>query len=196
MLLNTITYLCFLAITAAVHYLLPVRYRNGFLLAASVVFLYTEGVVSLLIALCAALITFFFGRKIASCNDRTQGSRFAAAGILLLLLNLCFFKYANLLTSFLQDPVKILFPVGISFYTFALFPELSGVLLTGTVFMTMALVLLSSSLRWTRAKTLNITTQTNRKTDRYKAIRRITGSFPKKKTPISISIITKATSAM
>lgn len=119
MLLNTITYLCFLAITAAVHYLLPVRYRNGFLLAASVVFLYTEGVVSLLIALCAALITFFFGRKIASCNDRTQGSRFAAAGILLLLLNLCFFKYANLLTSFLQDPVKILFPVGISFYTFA-----------------------------------------------------------------------------
>ena len=127
MLLNTFTYLCFLAVVTAVHYLLPVKYRNYFLLAASIYFLWTSGPVSLGIAVCAALITFFFGKKIASASDRNTAKKLTAAGIVLLVLNLCWFKYAHLITSFLENPVTILFPVGLSFYTFASVGYLSDV---------------------------------------------------------------------
>ena len=127
MLLNTFTYLCFLAVVTAVHYLLPVKYRNYFLLAASIYFLWTSGPISLGIAVGAALITFFFGKKIASAADRNTAQKLTAAGIVLLVLNLCWFKYAHLLTSFLENPVTILFPVGLSFYTFASVGYLSDV---------------------------------------------------------------------
>ena len=119
MLLNTFTYLCFLAVVTAVHYLLPEKYRNYFLLAASIYFLWKSGPISLGIAVCAALITYWFGRKIALTEDRNAARRLTAVGIILLVLNLCFFKYANRITSFLENPVSILFPVGLSFYTFA-----------------------------------------------------------------------------
>ena len=119
MLLNTFTYLCFLAVVTAVHYMLPEKYRNYFLLAASIYFLWKSGPVSLSIAVCAALITYWFGRKIALTEDRKAAKRLTAVGIILLVLNLCFFKYANLISSFLENPVTILFPVGLSFYTFA-----------------------------------------------------------------------------
>ena len=119
MLLNTFTYLCFLAVVTLVHYALPERYRNVFLLAASVFFLWQSGPVSLGIAVCAALLSFWFGKKIASAPDKRTAKVLMIIGISLLVLNLCFFKYAKLISSFLSNPITILFPVGLSFYTFA-----------------------------------------------------------------------------
>ncbi|MBQ8995590.1 MAG: MBOAT family protein [Oscillospiraceae bacterium] len=119
MLLNTITYMCFLAVTATIHYLLPVHYRNIFLLLVSIVFLWENGLVSLGIAVAAALITYLFGRKIASCEDKTSAKRWMLLGSALLVLNLCFFKFAHLVSSFFNNPISVLFPVGISFYSFA-----------------------------------------------------------------------------
>ena len=119
MLLNTFTYICFLAVVTVVHYILPEKYRNYFLLAASIYFLWTSGPISLGIAVCAALVTFFFGKKIAAAENRNTAKKLTAIGIILLVLNLCWFKYAHLITSFLENPITILFPVGLSFYTFA-----------------------------------------------------------------------------
>ena len=118
MLLNTFTYLCFLAVVTAVHYMLPERYRNYFLLVASIYFLWTNGPESLGMAVFIAFVTFFFGRKIASVADKKSAKLWTVAGTVLLVLNLCCFKYANLVTSFLKDPVTVLLPVGLSFYSF------------------------------------------------------------------------------
>ncbi|MBQ9959465.1 MAG: MBOAT family protein [Oscillospiraceae bacterium] len=93
----------------------------------------------LLIALCVALLTYWGGIALAKpiCTDRVpecgdDGLMGAGAAAdtekhkkrllwlftALLLGCLCFFKYANIWTRFLADPVTILLPLGISFYTF------------------------------------------------------------------------------
>ena len=65
MLLNTFTYVCFLAVTACIHWMLPTRFRNGFLVAVSVAFLYFNGFGSLTVALrvqgLGIVLNHFFG---------------------------------------------------------------------------------------------------------------------------------------
>ena len=57
MLLNTFTYVCFLAVTACIHWMLPTRFRNGFLVAVSVAFLYFNSS-PLIMPLCSPIISF------------------------------------------------------------------------------------------------------------------------------------------
>ena len=65
MALNSIKYLLFLALSAAVHAVLPQRYRNIFLLLASVYFCACSGPVMLLVPLAVALISFFGAKWLA-----------------------------------------------------------------------------------------------------------------------------------
>ena len=118
MLLNTFTYVCFLAVTACIHWMLPTRFRNGFLVAVSVIFLYLNGFGSLTVAVLTALAGYVFGRLIETQQERKKRKALLIAGIVMLAGSLCFFKYAALWNAFLTRPVSVIFPVGISFYTF------------------------------------------------------------------------------
>ena len=144
MALNSIKYLLFLALSAAVHAVLPQRYRNIFLLLASVYFCACSGPVMLLVPLAVALISFFgakwlakpvYSRRLRRIRRRTpDGPRGEVVAVdtekvkrtrLLLLVGalvlcLCFFKYAGIWSTFLTEPVTILLPLGISFYTFSI----------------------------------------------------------------------------
>lgn len=118
MLLNTFTYVCFLAVTACIHWMLPTRFRNGFLVAVSVAFLYFNGFGSLTVAVLTAAGGYVFGRLIEAQQEPKKRKALLITGIVMLAGSLCFFKYAALWNAFLTRPVSVIFPVGISFYTF------------------------------------------------------------------------------
>ena len=132
MLLNTFTYVCFLAVTAAVHWLLPERYRNRFLILVSVLFLYFNGMGSLMVAVLTTVFGFVFGRLIEKETVQKKRRNLLIAGIVLLTGSLSFFKYAALWNSFLKNPISVIFPVGISFYTFETIGYLADVYLGKT----------------------------------------------------------------
>lgn len=115
MLFSSITFLfLFLPLVVLVHTVLPQRWRNGFLLLASVVF-YAFGdlrYVPLIATLTAA--NWAFGRWIGA----SQGTRrriFVLAGVGVNVLALGYYKYIGML-PFVTNPPAL--PLGISFYIF------------------------------------------------------------------------------
>ena len=142
MALNSVKYMLFLAFGASLHAALPAKLRNLALLCLSAVFCACSGPVMLLVPLAVALISFFgakwlakpvYSRRFRRIRRRTpDGPRGEVVAVdtekakrtrLLLLVSalvlcLCFFKYAGIWSTFLTEPVTILLPLGISFYTF------------------------------------------------------------------------------
>jgi hypothetical protein len=128
--LISVVYLLFLALTTTVFYLLPVRYRTYWLLAAGYFFYFTWQPAFLVILLTVTLLAFWIGRRIGSSEGKQARRRWLAAGVIGLLLPLLFFKYFNFLSENLAaslgisspgDPLSYqpyLIPLGISFFTF------------------------------------------------------------------------------
>jgi alginate O-acetyltransferase complex protein AlgI len=136
MLFNSFTYLMFLPLVVALHWVLPERYRRALLLIASYVFYmnWMPSYGTLILGLTVA--NYFFGLLIA----RSQKSKksWLTAGLIFNLGMLCFFKYANFVVgtfwsallfghkltgigalSSTNSPVlNIILPLGISFFTF------------------------------------------------------------------------------
>ncbi|MEA4911923.1 MAG: MBOAT family protein, partial [Oscillospiraceae bacterium] len=130
MALNSIVFLLFLAVSAAVYYLLPGRWRNAFLLLASYVFylwkLPQYGV--LILAVTGA--SYGLARAIGAQTDEKKRKALLTVSIVVSLAALFVFKYFN----FFMDSLAALFalggltlipakltlalPAGISFYTF------------------------------------------------------------------------------
>jgi D-alanyl-lipoteichoic acid acyltransferase DltB (MBOAT superfamily) len=135
MLFNSFTYLLFLPLVVALHWLLPERCRRTLLLIASYVFYmnWMPAYGSLILALTVA--NYFFGLGIAKAARLKKP--LLVAGLLFNLGCLCFFKYANFVLSSLwhsvlfihqtanvplmldREPVlNVILPLGISFFTF------------------------------------------------------------------------------
>ncbi|WP_460909790.1 MBOAT family O-acyltransferase [Spirosoma areae] len=111
-----------------VYYLLPKRWHNAFLFAASLLFYaWGEGLV-VLVLLLSAFINFVAGRLVEK-GQRKAGLLLSLSGSLSLLF---YYKYTNFLVNSLQGfaesfglPIaenltitQIALPIGISFYTF------------------------------------------------------------------------------
>lgn len=116
----------FLPVFLACLFIVPARFRNIFILAASLVF-YSAGSGSLIWILVFSIVwNYFFAHAIAHKQSRTTLAMGVTANILLL----GYFKYANFFTqeisAFLfnlgissdQTVLSITLPIGISFYTF------------------------------------------------------------------------------
>jgi alginate O-acetyltransferase complex protein AlgI len=104
--------------TVLIHYLLPQRFRNIFLLVASLYFYKTGGARNLIFLSFSILTTFFITRKLAgtsSENEPRTKKLYLASLIIINLLVLFFFKY-----DFSFGPFSWIMPLGISFYTFQL----------------------------------------------------------------------------
>lgn len=129
MVFSSILFVClFLPVTVTVCLLLPARWRNAFLLAASLVF-YAWGEPKYLLLMAAtALVDYLAGRTLGvlrAQNKMKTAKAVMALCVALNLLSLCFFKYTGFILQNvcgllgLQGPVfSVALPVGISFYTF------------------------------------------------------------------------------
>jgi alginate O-acetyltransferase complex protein AlgI len=122
----------FFAIVALVYFLIPLRLRRLWLLAASVYFCGVAGPVYLVQVLAAGLLAYFTGIGIEQAADKPAKQRILTIGVVLLVANLFTFKYASFFNesarsaaealglSYSVPELNLLLPLGISFYTFLL----------------------------------------------------------------------------
>lgn len=121
MLFSSLTFLLwFLPLVLIIHFALPQRLRNGFLLLASL-FFYAWGEISYLpLILVVLILNVFFGILI----DRSEGRLRKAMMILAVVFNigtLVFYKYSGFLMGVVGLSAyapAVTMPLGISFFTF------------------------------------------------------------------------------
>jgi len=125
---NSVPYLVLLALAAGLFWLLPAKYRRAFVWIASLGFYASWGLVFAWLPLLVAAIVYVAGRRITT--DTTNPKLWSRLGVIFVLALLAFFKYRGfLLTNLLALGISfgsrtasaitsIVFPVGISFYTF------------------------------------------------------------------------------
>ncbi|MBQ7726801.1 MAG: MBOAT family protein, partial [Clostridia bacterium] len=123
---STVFLFLFLPFTAAVYFLLPARFRNFFLFAASLLFYAWGEPRYIFIMLFSTVFDYANGLLLERWDDRP--CRRQVILILSVVVNiglLCFFKYTdfaiqtfNDLSGFSVAALGIALPVGISFYTF------------------------------------------------------------------------------
>lgn len=122
MILSSVTYLVFLTVCLALHDLLPGKYRNFWLLLASVGFFIYAMPAQALIMLLFCLAVYGMGPAVAS--DREKGKKvWLVLGICVCVGFLVFYKYLGFLAELLkipsgQDSFKLAVPMGISYVTF------------------------------------------------------------------------------
>jgi D-alanyl-lipoteichoic acid acyltransferase DltB (MBOAT superfamily) len=132
-------FLIFLLVVTAVHFMLPVRARWIWLLAASLFFYGLAEPIYLIQILAATGVSFWLGKRIEAAPEKKDKQRVMALGVVLLTANLVVFKYTPFLNETLRSllgmanveyPVpelQWLLPIGISFYTFQLISYLVDV---------------------------------------------------------------------
>ncbi|MGN0316252.1 MAG: MBOAT family O-acyltransferase [Fusicatenibacter sp.] len=128
MVFSSLTFLFyFLPIVLLIYYVVPFRFKNGVLLAASL-FFYGWGEPKYLLVMAVAITSgYFFGLLIGRFRTHRCGRYLLALSVACFLFLLGFFKYTdflirnlNQLTGWSLPLLHIALPVGISFYTFQL----------------------------------------------------------------------------
>lgn len=122
----------FLICCVIFYYVLPKRWKNLFLLGASWFFYSFAGTGYLLLLIGATLVSYVLANGMDRVQSRRRRGWLLALSLVLVLGNLCFFKYYNWLAErlyvaaegfgWLFAPPLFAFaaPLGISFYTFVL----------------------------------------------------------------------------
>jgi alginate O-acetyltransferase complex protein AlgI len=130
MLFTTILYFLFLACALPIYYLLPVNYRNYFLIAISALFYMYVKVEYIFIIIFIILTNYLIGIQIEKSDSKKKRIRYLNLSLLINIGILVFFKYWDFLIlnlfGFLdifhvKNPFPILeiaLPLGISYYIF------------------------------------------------------------------------------
>ncbi|MCF7919781.1 MAG: MBOAT family protein [Candidatus Cloacimonetes bacterium] len=130
MLFNSLRYLIFFPVIVFLYYLLPHKYRWALLLAASYYFYMCWRVEYALLIVTSTLVDYAAGILMSKESEKRKRGKYLALSLLVNLGLLFVFKYYNFVSInlinlfadyniFLNMPeLKILLPVGISFYTF------------------------------------------------------------------------------
>ena len=126
MLFSSIPFLYyFLPCVMLVYFAAPKKLKNSVLLLASLFFYGWGEPKYLLLMLFSIMQGYVFGLLIEKSRERRSGKVCLAAGVVLSLAMLAYFKYAdfmianlNALTGLSVPFLKIALPIGISFYTF------------------------------------------------------------------------------
>ncbi|OGV58985.1 MAG: alginate O-acetyltransferase [Lentisphaerae bacterium RIFOXYA12_FULL_48_11] len=127
---STIFLFLFLPIVLLIHFLLPWRCRNVWLLIASIVFYAWGEVVFCLLMLASILVNYTLGMMIARQPTRRDARMAVGLAVAVNLAFLAIFKYGNFIVANvnpllcgvglppidLVEPIHL--PIGISFYTF------------------------------------------------------------------------------
>jgi D-alanyl-lipoteichoic acid acyltransferase DltB (MBOAT superfamily) len=130
MLFNSTEFLIFFGVVFSIYWLLPHKWQNRFLLAGSYFFYGSWNWKFLSLLIISTVIDYFCGILIHKSTEEKRRKIFLMLGLFASLGMLGFFKYANffiaeaagLLSLFgLKENIstlKIILPIGISFYTF------------------------------------------------------------------------------
>ena len=130
MLFNSFEYFIFLPAVVLIYFLLPFRWRNPFLLLASYYFYMSWKWEFGLLILFTSLVNYLAGIKMQSAKTLNARRLWLSFAVIASLGVLVYFKYANFFiqeaTLFLrslgidirQSYIKVILPVGISFFTF------------------------------------------------------------------------------
>lgn len=118
----------FLPVVLLLYYVLPRSWRNGILLAASLLFYSWGEPVFITILLASITLDFFIAKKMGS-SESCQRKKWLVLSLFINLALLAFFKYANFFIDNVQHLYqlfglkpfswhKVALPIGISFVTF------------------------------------------------------------------------------
>lgn len=125
MVFSSITFLFyFLPSVILFYFLSPNKYKNLTLLLFSLIFYAYEEPIYIFIMLFSCIIDYFNALIIDKYRKTYKAKLSLIFSIIINLSLLCFFKYSNFLISIFNDisnkdiSLNIIFPVGISFYTF------------------------------------------------------------------------------
>ena len=146
MLFNSIAFLVFFPIVCIGYFLLPkLKYKNLFLLAASYYFYMNWKPVYALLLFSSTFITYLAALGIAHFEDQQKKKGCLVISLVLNLAILFFFKYYNFaaenITALLHysglaiqlPALNVLLPMGISFFTYALFVSFFPQLVAGPI---------------------------------------------------------------
>ena len=127
---DSLTFLIFLPVVILLHWLTPHRYRWIVLLTASVIF-YASWNIPLMLLLVGVVAVTYLAGLILSKTDRKSARRLVLIASLAACIGLLlYFKYFNFLGNSVMslinmfgakvrwNPLDIILPVGVSFYTF------------------------------------------------------------------------------
>ncbi|WP_051289412.1 MBOAT family O-acyltransferase [Chryseobacterium daeguense] len=131
MLLNSYNFIAFFTLLFFCYYLLAknLKLQNIFLLIGSYIFYCSWSPQFLLLIVLSTGITYFIGNKIKNNEGKTK-TNWVRLGIFSVLIQLLYFKYFNFFIENFNDLLKIfglkdqlnilkiIFPIGISFYSF------------------------------------------------------------------------------
>ena len=114
----------FLPVFLLIYYLVPARVKNVVLFLGSIVF-YTVGSIEnpwhIAVFVICLIVNWLVGKRLYKHHHKRNGARknWLVFGILLDLANLVFFKYSGFIWGEITgDPISMVLPIGISFYTF------------------------------------------------------------------------------
>lgn len=132
MIFNSIDFLIFFAIILSLYFLIPQKFKWVFLLAASYFFYGYWKLEYLVLLILPTLIIYFIALKISRTEAKNRRKRWLSLGLISGLASLVVFKYTDFIGASLfslagffiseikYHPLKLLWPIGISFYTFKL----------------------------------------------------------------------------
>lgn len=127
---NSIHYLFFLPIVFILHWLVPQKLKWIVLLIASYYFYMSWNVKYVFLILFTTMVTYLSGILMDRCSDKKRRKAILSISIVACLSVLVVFKYLNFIFNTIESfmavffiklhpmTVKLLLPVGISFYTF------------------------------------------------------------------------------
>ncbi|MFA6829841.1 MAG: MBOAT family O-acyltransferase, partial [Bacilli bacterium] len=127
---NSIHFLIFLPIVILLYWLVPHKFRWVILLIASYYFYMSWNPQLVFLILGTTAVSYFSGILIEKAEKKSTKKLVMAVGVLICLGVLIFFKYSNFLMQSVYDflnlfgmdlsytALKLILPVGISFYTF------------------------------------------------------------------------------
>ena len=125
MLFSGITFMYFFLPFTALYFLIPKRWRNGFLLAVSLFFYFFGEPVYVLLLLFSSLSDWVHGIYIEEHRGQKSAKIALVSSIIINLAMLGFFKYTDFFISTINSvfaldiPLTgIALPIGISFFTF------------------------------------------------------------------------------
>lgn len=130
MVFNSIQFFIFLTVIVGLYYALPARYRWMLLLAGNYFFYMCWNVKYVFLILFSTAVSYFTGLQMGKITEIRARKKYLWLTCLLNLAILFFFKYFNFLAGSLNGLfadfeigsripyLKVLLPVGISFYTF------------------------------------------------------------------------------
>lgn len=130
MLFNSLSYVIFLPIVFTIYWMLPQKLKWPLLLVASYYFYMSWNVKYMILILFTTAVSYGAAILLEKTDNKSVKKKIVGGAVILCLLVLFFFKYFNFvsgsISAFLQifaiqlHPVtlKLLLPVGISFYTF------------------------------------------------------------------------------